>query len=240
MLFCQVASAFSRTSFAFLGGFDIPAGNATTQIWEFTPPASWVQKTAVLPVPLGYIPTTTIGSLIYTGGGSDITAGALTDSTNSFVYNPVADTIGTIASIPRATGETRALNLDGRMWVMGGGRTSPNPSTDVDVYDPATNTWTTALPFITPRRNFPTDTDGTTRIWLAGGYTTDGVITLNTMEKFCNAGPTPTPTPTATATATGTPSATPSATGTVTPTPTPSGTRSTPTPRARPTPAPRP
>ena len=73
----------------------------------------WVQKAAVLPVPLGYIPTTTIGSLIYTGGGSDITAGVLTDTTNSFVYNPVADTISTIAAIPRATGKTRALNFNG-------------------------------------------------------------------------------------------------------------------------------
>src|SRR5438552_2796149 len=75
-----------------LGGFDNPpTGNSTNQIWEFTPsPAGWVQKTAVLPVPLGYIPTTTIGSLIYTGGGASITGGALTDTTNSFVYNPMA------------------------------------------------------------------------------------------------------------------------------------------------------
>ncbi len=71
-----------------------PRGRArdTNQIWEFTPsPAGWVQKPSVLPVPLGYIPTTTIGSLIYTGGGSDITAGVLTDTTNSFVYNPVGE-----------------------------------------------------------------------------------------------------------------------------------------------------
>jgi hypothetical protein len=56
-------------------------------------------------------------------GGSDITAGALTDTTNSFVYNPVADTIGTIASIPLATGETRALNFNGQMWVLAVGAT---------------------------------------------------------------------------------------------------------------------
>ena len=62
-----------------LGGFDTVTGGGQgiNQIWEFTPsPAGWVQKPTVLPVPLGYIPTTTIGSLIYTGGGSDITAGA--------------------------------------------------------------------------------------------------------------------------------------------------------------------
>ena len=151
-----------------LGGFDTitNGGQGINQIWEFTPsPAAWVQKSTVLPVPLGYIPTTTIGSLIYTGGGSDITAGALTDTTNSFVYNPVANTIGTIAAIPRVTGETRALNFNGLMLVMGGGRTAPNPSNEVDAYDPVTNSWTVNSPvpaFTNARRNFATDTDGTT------------------------------------------------------------------------------
>src|SRR5882672_1978713 len=163
-----------------LGGFDTITGmgQGTNQIWEFTPPTTWVQKAAVLPVPLGYLPTTTIGNLIYTGGGSDITAGVLTDTTNSFVYNPVADSISTIASIPRATGETRALNFNGQMYVMGGGRTPPNPSNEVDIYDPVSDTWTVGSPvpsFVTARRNFPTNTDGTSHIWLAGGYDGTGV-----------------------------------------------------------------
>ena len=84
-----------------------------------------------------------------------------------------ANTIGSIAAIPRATGETRALSFNGQMLVMGGGRVAPNPSNEVDIYDPGTNTWTTGSPvpaFATARRNFPTDTDGTPRIWLAGGY----------------------------------------------------------------------
>jgi N-acetylneuraminic acid mutarotase len=174
-----------------LGGFDTVTngGQGTNQIWEFTPsPAAWVQKPSVLLVPLGYIPTTTIGSLIYTGGGSDITAGALTDTTNSFVYNPVANTIGTIAPIPRATGETRALNFNGKMLVMGGGRTAPNPSNEVDAYDPASNMWTVNSPvpaFMTARRNFPTDTNGIDHIWLAGGYASDNVTPLNSTEVFC-------------------------------------------------------
>ena len=217
-----------------LGGFDIAAGSATNQIWEFTPTTNvWVQKAAVLPVPLGYLPTTTIGSLIYTGGGSDITAGVLTDTTNSFVYNPVADTISTIASIPRATGETRALNFNGLMLVMGGGRTAPNPSNEVDIYNPGNNTWTTGIPvpaFTTARRNFPTDTDGTTRIWLVGGYAPSAPTA--SMERFCAGAGSPTPTPTATATHT--PTATPTATHTpiVTPTATPTATH---TPTATPT-----
>ena len=53
-----------------LGGFRINTEMIDT-IWEFTPGTNtWVQKSAHLPVPLGYIPTTAIFNLIYTGGGS--------------------------------------------------------------------------------------------------------------------------------------------------------------------------
>ena len=65
-------------------------------------------------------------------------AGGLTDTTNSFVYNPVADSISTIASIPRATSNTRGLNLCNQMYVLGG--QFPTPSNEVDVYDPVSNT----------------------------------------------------------------------------------------------------
>jgi len=212
-----------------LGGFDIPGGIATNEIWEFDPATgAWEEKGATLPVPLGYIPTTTIGNLIYTGGGSDITGGVLTDTTNSFVYDPVADTITTIAPIPRATGETRALNFNGLMYVLGGGRIAPNPSNEVDIYDPVTDTWSVGIPFVNGRRNFPTDTNGTDTIWLAGGYDGTGVPVAS-MEIFSCPQVTPTPTPTPTATASVTPTATPTATPRATP-------RPRPTPHPRPTP----
>ena len=45
----------------------------TDTIWEFSPTTNvWVQKSAHLPVPLGYIPTTAIFNSIYTGGGSTL------------------------------------------------------------------------------------------------------------------------------------------------------------------------
>ena len=155
----------------------------------------------MLPAARAYIPTTTIGNLIYTGGGTDVQAGLLVDSTDSFVYNPVADSISDDSQHTRPTGETRALSLNGQMWVMGGGRTAPNPSNEVDIYDPVAGTWSIGTPFMTARRNFPTDTDGC-RIWLAGGYAP--ATPTDSMEIFCcGGGPSPTPT------ATGTPSATP-------------------------------
>src|SRR5437667_2456326 len=191
-----------------------------------------------------YAHTAAIGGIIYVGGASDYQGGTVVDTTNSFSFNPTANTTGTIAAIPRATGETRGLTFNGKMLVMGGGRTPPNPSNIVNIYDPVANTWTTGNPvpsFMTARRNFPTDTDGTTRIWLGGGYASDGITPLSSMEIFCAGGgsPTPTATPTATVaatatpTATRTPTATPTATGAATATPT--ATR-TPTPTATPRP----
>jgi hypothetical protein len=206
--------AVSGNKLYILGGYNIGVAMVDT-IWEFTPPGTWVQKAAVLPVQLGYIPTTTIGTLIYTGGGTRFSGGSLSDTTNSFVYDPVADSIGSIASIPRATGETRALTFENppQMWVMGGGRTSPNPSNEVDIYDPLSNTWSVGTPFVTARRNFASDTNGVDRIWLAGGYAP--TTPTDTMEIFSQCA-TATPSPTATATVTATPTATATATETAT------------------------
>ncbi len=224
--------AVANNKLYILGGFNINVAS-TNEIWEFDPTAAagsrWTQKVNT-PEGVMYAPTCTIGGIIYLAGASDYQGGTVVDTTNSFSFDPVGNSIGTIAPIPRATGETRALNFNGLMLVMGGGRVDPNPSSEVNIYDPGTNTWTTGSPvpaFVNGRRNFPIETDGTTNIWLAGGYDVSGPTA--SMEIFhCPQG-TPTPAPTITPTVT--PTATPS------PTSTP---RFTPTPRPRPSPHPRP
>jgi uncharacterized delta-60 repeat protein len=231
-----------------LGGFRINTAT-TNQIWEFTPTSNtWVQKSAVLPVARGYIPTVNYFGFIYTTGGSDWDGTDLVDTNDSFRYDPVTDSIIAVPNIPRATSETRALKFAGgvgrcapAIWVMGGGRTPPNPSNEVDI---DCSPWETGPPFVTPRRNFPTDTDGagvnfgTGRIWLAGGYGSDGTP-LSSMEIYCHTVPTPSEPPpmTPTATSTATPSATlppPTPTPTVTP---PASATPTATPGVTPTPS---
>jgi hypothetical protein len=212
-----------------LGGFDIIDGTASNEIWEFTPsPAAWVQKNAVLPFALGYIPTTTIGNLIYTGGGVDIQPpppGTLTDTNHAFVYDPVADSINTLPDIPDATSNTRAVNFCGLMYVLGGNFNAP--TNEVQIFDPVSGTWSVGPPFAIAGRNFAADTDGSNNIWKAGGYDA-GLNIIASMEIFnCPVSPCGTPTPTPT----------PSSTPTPRPTPTPRG---QPTPRPRPTPPPRP
>ena len=171
--------AVANNKLYILGGFNINVAS-TNQIWQFDPTAAigskWLQRVNT-PVGIMYAPTASINGLILVGGASDYQGGLVIDTTNSFGFDPAINLIFSIPPIPRATGETRALTYnDGtgaKMLVMGGGRVAPNPSNEVNIYSVSTNSWTTGSPvpaFMTARRNFPTDSDGTTRIWLAGGY----------------------------------------------------------------------
>jgi hypothetical protein len=175
-----------------IGGFTIGVG-MSSQIWEFDPAAApgarWTMKTSVLPVPVGYVPATNIGSKIYIAGGATFSAGLLNDSNGSYEYDPVADLLLPIVPIPRVTGETVAVNQGGRAWVLGGGRIAPNPSNQVDAYDPSALTWGLAPAMITARRNFAADVDPATgNVYVAGGYAP--ATPTNLMEIFVNCGAT--------------------------------------------------
>jgi hypothetical protein len=199
-------SAIHNNKLYILGGFDIPGGVASDDIWEYDParPAGsrWVQKAASLPTPLSYIPAATIGNYIYTGGGSLIIGGGLEDSDLAFRYDPVADTITTLPALPQATGETRGLAYNGELWVLGGGRIDPNPSNNVYIYNPTSNAWRMGPAFTLARRNFPADTDGT-RIYMAGGYAP--TAPTDNMEIFTGSGNCPTAVPTTAVPITNTP-----------------------------------
>jgi len=180
------------------GGFNINTG-MTNQIWRFNPAAAagtrWTLLPTTLPAARGYIPTATLGNFIYMAGGSDCNpcapTTALVDSNQSLRFDPATNAVTAIATIPRATAETRAVMqpFDNTIWVLGGGRTAPNPSTQVDVYNPATNTWSTALPMGMARRNFVADMDPQTpllgaRILAAGGYDVAGTPPVAFNEQF--------------------------------------------------------
>ena len=192
--------AVANNKLYILGSFNINVA-MTTDIWQYDPSAAagsrWLQRVN-LPLARGYIPATSIGNVIYTGGGSDYVGGTVTDNPDSFRFDPVANTITTIAPIPRATGETRAVTLNGKMWVLGGGRVAPNPNNEVDIYDPGTNAWTLGLPFVNARRNDGAGTDGS-RIFLVGGYAP--TVPTNSLEIYTSAVPCGTATVTATSVA---------------------------------------
>ncbi len=152
------AAVYGNKLYVF-GGFQINVGMISS-IWVFDPAAAagsrWTQMTATLPTALGYIPAATSGSHIYLIGGSTYDGAALIDSSSALAYDPNADSIAAIATPPRAVAETRALaQADGSVWVLSGGRIAPNPTSQVDVYLPSTNTWTSGPAPPTARQTSP-------------------------------------------------------------------------------------
>ena len=168
-----------------LGG--LPIGSAATdRIYEFSPEnpvgAQWTQNSAVLPVGLAYIPTTAIGSLIFTAGGATFAPCDLTETTHSFVYDPAKDVVSLIPSIPRAAAETHAVTIGHEMWVLGGGRHAPNPSAVVNIYNSLTGEWRTGAPLNGGQRNFAVASDGS-NVLAAGGYDT-AIVPMKAAQIF--------------------------------------------------------
>ncbi len=186
-----------------IGGFVISPGAMTDKIWQYDPAAvagtRWTLKTAVLPVPVGYVPCAVVGNSICISGGAMWNGTTLIDSTGSYVYDPNADVITTVSPTPRATGECKGVNASGRLWVLGGGRVAPNPSNQVDSYQLVPNAWSLAPSFVNPRRNYAADADTVTgNIYVAGGYATAAPstffeifsgpgISCGTVETYCTA-----------------------------------------------------
>lgn len=68
------------------------------------------------------------------------------------VFDPATRTWTSLGNAPRSRAGGRAVNVNGKILVVGGYDSSTRmPIGEVDVLDPATNTWSSAAPLPTPR-----------------------------------------------------------------------------------------
>ena len=181
----------------------------------------------VLPVPLGYVPTTAPLAASSTRVGAAISRLAC-----SPILRTPLSMIRSRTPFPRLQpyrgpqARRRALNFNGQMLVMGGGRIAPNPSNEVDIYDPGTNTWTIGrflrsqctaqFPYRHGRHNAGFGWQAATIAMASHRW--------RRWRSSVQPRATPTPTPSPTATPTVAPSATPTVTPSVTPSATPTAT----------------
>ena len=186
------AAVYENKLFVF-GGFDIGIGMTDT-IWQFDPAAAegsrWTQMTAHVADADRLHPDRDVEWPDLSSRRIDLGRrqrddprfGGIVGLRSGHRHDHRRST-----PIPRATAETRAVTQpDGTVWVLGGGRDAPNPSNEVDIYDPATDTWT-HRPRVHQRRAATSRADidpATGNIWAVGGYDTDGMTLLSINEQF--------------------------------------------------------
>ena len=80
----------------------------------------------------------------------------------------------TLEPMPTARYDLGVVVVDGKIYVIGGDRSGPNPSLgNNEMYEPATDTWTTKEPMPTARRNFGI-TVFENKIYVMGGDSSSG------------------------------------------------------------------
>ncbi|MDQ2806925.1 MAG: hypothetical protein M3Z04_08455, partial [Chloroflexota bacterium] len=204
------ASTTTNRFYVFGGVDTAAAGLATTRIYD--PAANTWTTGADMPDVKFYGGAAELGGLIYLFGGANATV----FSNQLFAYNPVANTWTTLAAAPNQRIRLGFSARAGKLYAAGGSTTAGNSfaqSNTVDVYDIATNTWSSGPTMTIPRNTAVQGTLADGRIIAAAGLTT-GNIRTQSAEVL----PPDTVCVTPTATATSTAAATQTSTSTTTPT----------------------
>ena len=202
------------------------------QVWEYDPVANTFNTSRMsMPATLGGPGFGIINGHIYIAGGRNL---ANTNLNTLYDYDIAANTWTTGANMPSGVNVPGSAVIAGKLWVFGGGNpfagsgTSPtsgktgvrawlkrifNPETTnaLQVYDPATNSWTNG-PTLLQQRSFPAGTGVGNTAVAVGGYT--GSSTTTSVEINMTGGGCASPTPTVppSATPTGSPTCTPGGT----------------------------
>jgi hypothetical protein len=142
-----VAAAANGRVFV-LGGQTDASGEYVDDVFAYDPATEEWTTRAPMPAPRSAGAAAVIGDLIYVAGGR---AGRGADFA---VYDAVADEWTELPPMPTARNHLAVGAIDGRVYVAGGrfGEGFTSDFTDVlEIYDPATRTWSTGAPMPTPR-----------------------------------------------------------------------------------------
>jgi N-acetylneuraminic acid mutarotase len=168
------------------GGSTAPFSGAVTNAAAYNPATNAWTVLAPLPTARGGAAAAAINGLIYVAGGMT-GSGASVDTLE--VYNPATNTWSAAAALPTRRDNPGAAAVDGKLYVFGG-RTREANGTEingtlqvVEMYDPATNTWSPRAPMPTGRRTMGVGTLGG-RVQLMGGERTPDGLTFEENEQY--------------------------------------------------------
>ena len=161
---------------AFVGGkFYAVSGFATTRVGIYDPTNNTWSSAAALPQLLQYFGIADLNGKIYVAGGD---TGGGGDRATLYRYDPALNTWTNLPAMPLgARYGVRAAALDGKIYVVGGySLTSSTYLNRVEIYDPASNSWTTGTSLPAPRSQ-PMMGTVNGKLYVAGGSDAGGALT---------------------------------------------------------------
>lgn len=141
---------------------DFTVFDPATNAWRQLPP---------MPTARDHLAAAAIAGICYAVGGR---AGQLFDVLEA--YDPATREWATLEPMPTARGGLAAAAFRGRLFTFGGEGNSADPQgifPQVEVYDPASNTWDALPDLPTPRHGMGAAVSGD-RIYVPGGATVAG------------------------------------------------------------------
>jgi len=165
-------------------------GVALSVVEAYEPATDTWTKRADMPTARFAFGACVVDGRIYASGGATkwgLASGNWGHVPTVEVYDPATDTWTQATDMPKARSAHSASVVDGKMYIIGGGEPPLHPLGDyaiVDVYDPTTDTWTTAADLPTVRGNHTAAVvDG--KIYAIGGDTGPGAATpLSIVEEY--------------------------------------------------------
>jgi N-acetylneuraminic acid mutarotase len=177
----ELYGAVANNKLYVIGGFGyMPFGNPPGLVYEYDPGADkWTKKKGI-PVRVHHQAQTVVNNKIYIFGGCK--QGIFGDDAvdNAWEYDAAADTYKALAPIPGRRCSAVADNVNGKIYLIGGIEPFENgKGTRItgknQMYDPATNTWTSRSAMPTSRNHaFVGAVNG--KIYVIGGRLAAGMI----------------------------------------------------------------
>lgn len=136
------------------GGSTAPFSDAVANAAVYDPATATWTELAPLPVARGGATAQALDGKIYIAGGMDTTGASMNDL---LIYDPTTDTYSDGPTMGERRDNPGSAVLGGKLYVFGGRTRNAtgdvNPTLNsVEMFDPATNTWTPRAPMPTGRR----------------------------------------------------------------------------------------
>lgn len=147
----ELATAVLDGRIYVVGGMDA-AGTALARVDVFDPEANSWSVAAPLPEPRHHLGLAAAQGRIYAIGGVSSTFPSFSTTSSVFAYDPASDTWTDRSPMPIARRSHIAVELAGKIYVIGGHTGSTSLSTN-QAYDPVTDTWEDLAPMSTARNH---------------------------------------------------------------------------------------